>query len=302
MDEFANDLSCAMIGVEVNECDSIANRAKSDEETSPHKDAFVVLSKTNEKQLHSANNSASSVNLILNAGNKVKKSSSQKSAQKKSNKPVARSASILLRSKVLVLSDSDSEEFDANGIGNEEDRLRLTTGLVYNCLSLTRKSRMKKHKRKKDEKEHKFSQLSISQSNYNQYYGKRKRSTSLFANGVDEGAHSNDATSSAFNQHQSMDCDDSSAESSSLSESECETDHFVEADDEQSDFYEVMSRTSEDPSTRTTLKCTSKSKYYHSIPIPRNPFASVPTTPSSSFNSLNSSSTSILWKRRRRNH
>ncbi|RWS27567.1 hypothetical protein B4U80_05187 [Leptotrombidium deliense] len=295
MDELANDLSCAMIAVDVNECEIITDRLKSDEETSPHKmgkdKCFSIA--------NSDTNNTGSV-ISVNGFNKSKKSV-QKSNQKRQNKPVSRSASILLRSQVLVLSDSDSDDFGNSNAGNEEDKLRLTTGQVYNCLSLTRKSRMKKHKRKKDEKEHKFCHLTIGQSHYNQYYGKRKRSTSVFANVTDDTTHttvSGDSASNAFNQHQSMDCDDSSADSSSLSESEIESDQIAEADDEQSDFYEVISRSNKEMSA----KSFQKGKLHHSVPIPRNPFASVPSTPSSSFNSMSSSSAALLWKRRRRNH
>ena len=110
-----------------------------------------------------------------------------------------------------------------------------------------------------------------------------------------------------------MDCESQSeCDSSSLSESVCDSDHFAEADDEQSDFYEVMSRSNKDlcqPSSSNndgpvgnSIKSIFRTKYSPSIPIPQNPFASVPPTPSSSFNSLTGGSSSILWKRRRRNH
>lgn len=102
---------------------------------------------------------------------------------------------------------------------------------------------------------------------------------------------------------QKMDCDLLSCDSSSLSESICDSDHFVDADDEQSDFYEVISRSNKEFSKPvSSCKSITRGKYSPSIPIPKNPFASVPPTPSSSYNSLTGPSSAMIWKRRRRNH
>ncbi|XP_015788666.1 uncharacterized protein LOC107365640 [Tetranychus urticae] len=234
-------------------------------------------------------------------------------------KPVLRSASILLRSKKLILSDSESdEEKSGDPLCYQNKEIKEIPGPFGDCGSLSRKHRMKKHKRKKESKDERlFGQLCVGQTSFAQYFGKRKRSTTVnqqstsnFSedshNILDE--HGNNGNSCELN---SMDCESQSCDSSSLSESVCDSDHFVEADDEQSDFYEVMSRSNRDickPSssgncdTPESSKSISRTKYSPSIPIPQNPFASVPPTPSSSYNSLTGGSSSILWKRRRRNH
>ncbi|XP_053214618.1 uncharacterized protein LOC128397875 isoform X1 [Panonychus citri] len=249
----------------------------------------------------------------------------------KLSKPILRSASILLRSKKLILSDSESEDGgDKSGdplclIPPQSKEMKEIPGPFGDYpASLSRKHRMKKQKRKKESKDERlFGQLCVGQSNFNQYFGKRKRSTTVnnqqsTSGGIDEthgmnDDHGNNGGNSNSYQLNSMDCESQSdCDSSSLSESVCDSDHFAEADDEQSDFHEVMSRSKKDicqpsssnncgPIGNSTSKPIFRTKYSPSIPIPQNPFASVPSTPSSSYNSLTGGS-SVLWKRRRRNH
>lgn len=112
--------------------------------------------------------------------------------------------------------------------------------------------------------------------------------------------------SSLDQQHQAhamaMECE--CFESSSLSESSVNSEvenTFDEADDEQSDFYEVMAKTSHSSSSSTS-KHTSTKHTRHSIAVPKNPFAitaSGSSTPSGSYNDVKLNS--AIWKRRRRN-
>lgn len=208
----------------------------------------------------------------------------------RNTKPVARSASILLRSKGLILSDSESDE-EENGDNSPGLSLKSSLDKCY-----SKKQKIKKHKRKTD---HELHQQQFSNP-LQQCFGKRKRSATLSSTTGPDASDANNVTewSNDLFQTQKMDCDLSYEGSSDLSESSIDSDQWNEADDEQSDFYEVISRTNKEPSTkRSQFK-------YNAIPIPKNPFAIVSaniSSPSSSYNSGTSAS-NILWKRRRRNH
>ena len=249
----------------------------------------------------------------LDSRNDQTASTSGSNYKTKSGKPVARCASILLRSKGLILSDSDSEEIDESPEHKRANE-SIESGHQASSLSISRKHRMKKQKRKTDKAEN---QLSIASYNHNQYFGKRKRSTSLFSHSVEDASGSTNENKTGnvneshlpadvtTNRQQKMDCDSQSYDSSSLSESLYSSDQFFDADDEQSDFYEVISRTGHQQkvsSANQKYQKQGKSKYHTSIPIPKNPFASVPSTPSSSCNSSNCLSSALIWKRRRKNH
>lgn len=261
--------------------------------------------------------------------NELKIKSTSSSGKSKSFKPVLRSASILL-SKKLILSDSESDDTEKqDGLtGNQRgaigglgaDGMRNVPRLFgdFNCSSLSRRHRVKKSRKKKEVKEERtFGQLFLGQNSFAQYFGKRKRSAnpanhsnSICTDDINVPpsgiSHSEELKTGGPNDQ--MDCDSPSCDSSSLSESNCDSDHFAEADDEQSDFYEFISRSNKSLSKPLSpffsecepLSC--QNKYSPSIPIPSNPFASIPPTPSSSYNSLTGASSSILWKRRRRNN
>ena len=159
MDQLANDLSFAMIDVDNDICfrsELRSNPLHLDSSRRPTKDKSNLS--------------------ILGIGD-LKKSKSSFGCKQKNNKPIMRSASILLRSKVLILTDSDSEDGEKDGqsglISDIKHPIR-----TFDFCSLTRKPKLKKPKRKKEEKEERlFGQLCINQTNFIQYFGKRKRST-----------------------------------------------------------------------------------------------------------------------------
>jgi hypothetical protein len=210
-------------------------------------------------------------------------------------KPVARSASILLRSKVLILSDSESDDGDSSA------RSAINPGSSSaNSSSLNRK-KLKKQKRKKSDKP---SLVPTNPFALNQCFGKRKRSTTISFSMSGESAGTSGTGDASMTNGKSdttgmaMECESYEFDSSSLSDSSINSDydgkHFEEADDEQTDFEGI-----------STLPHTKSARVRHSHgskPILRNPFALVTaneSTPSSSFTSAGSSA--ALWKRRRRN-
>lgn len=193
--------------------------------------------------------------------------------QSKHHKPVARSASILIRSKLLILSDSETED---------DDR----------CPEQRSFNRKNKHRLKSKKQEPLLHRAQLHQNVMQMlapFSGKRKRSST-----VSEGT----STASTSTATQQMECD-AITDSSSLSESPCNSDVNCDGDDEQSDFYEVISR---------TTKSTHKIKHHnHSrpvdFPVPRsNPFRTMGIqSPGSSYNSSLATS-NMFWKRRRRAH
>lgn len=233
-------------------------------------------------------------------------------------KPVTRSASILLRSKVLILSDSESEEEEnsqSNPADDDDNNSQRNNNNSNSCQtrcrsvnSLNRKKSKQKRSTKKmdvtsstgsfgagvEYTQHHHAphhhnhakQLGTNHSspagafgsgtsgnlNQQQIFGKRKRSTTTSFSHSGESVHHHHSSASStgitsdthHHHHHShsgnkmdistgepgekslndMECD--SYDSSSLSESSVNSEYeqtFDEADDEQSDFYEVMSHT-----------------------------------------------------------
>lgn len=338
MDQLANDLSYAMIDVD-RKGERIKHEFPARLVPTPIKGCPIKHSSRDEKTAFSSTIippipsfeslrtiKDGKINNLTNnslSSNDVKKKSTL-SSKVKSSKPVLRSASILLRSKKLILSDSESDEGDRHdgpncprllpGASTSSNADRNVPRLFSDYSNWPpKRDRIKKHRRKKEQvkEERSFGQLFLAQSAYPQSFGKRKRSTNPHN-------HSNSVCSDDVNIPPSgmlphdemkdvnqMDFEDSaSCESSSLSESNCDSDHFAEADDEQSDFYEFISRSSQKGFSNQMSKPYGEhktEKYTSSMPIPSNPFASIPPTPSSSFNSLSGPSSAILWKRRRKN-
>lgn len=116
----------------------------------------------------------------------------------------------------------------------------------------------------------------------------------------------NGTSTTADGNHAQMamecECFDSSSLSESSINSEVEN-TYDEADDEQSDFYEVMAKTG--GQANNTKHVSSKPR--HAASVPKNPFALVTasssSTPSSSMGSSYSDGkiNAAIWKRRRRN-
>jgi len=160
MDQLANDLSFAMIDVEDNDI------------------CFRPDFRSNPLHLDSSRRHAKDKSNLNSLGiGDLKKSKSSFGCKQKSNKPIMRSASILLRSKVLILSDSDSDDGEKDGQSGLMNDIKNPIR-PFDFSSLTRKPKLKKPKRKKEEKEERlFGQLCINQTNFIQYFGKRKRST-----------------------------------------------------------------------------------------------------------------------------
>lgn len=221
-------------------------------------------------------------------------------------KPVARSASILLRSKVLILSDSESDDGDSSA---RSAALPTTaTSSSANSSSLNRK-KLKKQRRKKGDKQPLVAGNPFS---LNQCFGKRKRSTTISfsmsgesAAGTSGHGHNGETVTNGNGDNvntMAMECERYDIESSSLSDSSINSDYdskqFEEADDEQTDL-EGMANLPHAKSSRIRHSHISKT-------VMRNPFALVTaseSTPhtSSSYGSSGVASSAPLWKRRRRN-
>ncbi|XP_054165913.1 uncharacterized protein LOC128963431 [Oppia nitens] len=205
----------------------------------------------------------------------------------KSQKPVARSASILIRSKLLILSDSESDE--------------------SNCGSNSKTNQMSARKAKRNnKKQNPLNSKTLYQKDYHNngyqmslhstsYTGKRKRSST-----ISEPNHSSTSTNVSIQ----MDCDNDMTETSSLSETsdDYNSDYDFDGDDEQSDFYEVI-KTNKTPQRQRHHNHSHTSRAIDfAVPSVRNPFLTMGLSPAStSFNSTFSSA-NMLWKRRRRMH
>jgi len=250
-----------------------------------------------------------SVNLNSNLPDSIIPASqiTSKGAPKTRHRYSTRSSSIVLKSNSLALSDSEStlsDDTKGNSFFNER-----------------KQPRNKKSKRKKPEKEQQQqsliyrSYIPISDNNNDQYYGKRKRSTTITQNTYEStGSQMSSYTANKLKKNEyglSMQCDfndknsklgkfsglppqqndhkmeldEDQEDSTSLSEESSLSDpRFLEADDEQSDYYEVSNfqrkNNNQRQYGRTSLDKTS------------NPFSILSSTPTTS---------SVLWKRRRRN-
>ena len=264
----------------------------------------------------------------------------------RNGKPVARSASILLRSKVLILSDSESEEEHSQSSRGSESRSK--SGQSSSRKAKGRKSRKKSIGANAVKGfcpfggETNYGNLSVPGHSGLQVHsapvtsGKRKRSTttSFSASGEHSDHHHHhhgnkmDTTDTTID---TMDMDNV-YDSSSLSESsigtDCEGQAYDEADDEQSDFYEVMSRVGGDDGSGDMSGRPAGRKYHHHhhraskpMMVPRNPFATITASPPpgpsssaavsssvtvSSSAAVSSSagsapSAAVYWKRRKRN-
>lgn len=251
MDELVDELSYAMIGVDVDETSNKGINGESND--CNHQ---VNLDKDNQDSTKDA------VMKIV-----------------KSHKPVTRSASILIRSKLLILSDSESEDESANAKINGKMSL----------LSKKMKQRLSKKKDKlriEQERQKLCYQQQLNTNSSDGLTGKRKRSST-----ISDGCSS--SLSTTGHSTSQMECDES--DSSSLSETPYNSDVNCDGDDEQSDFYEIITKSS---------KSSSKSRHNHhprhefNIPT-RNPFM---TMGLSSPGTSNSTASSIIWKRRRRMH
>ena len=210
----------------------------------------------------------------------------------RSHKPVARSASILIRSKLLILSDSESDDGSNCGIdykmsqlsarkgkrGNKKQN-HLNKGLSHNGLDTNG--------------------LALQMALHSSYTGKRKRSSTISE--ANQGLNTN----LSMNGIQ-MDCDNDMTDGSSLSESSDDYTSEVnfDGDDEQSDFYEVMAKSN---------KSNQRQRHHNhlhnpraidfAVPSVRNPFLTMGlSSASSSSYSSSLSSANVLWKRRRRMH
>lgn len=209
----------------------------------------------------------------------------------RSHKPVARSASILIRSKLLILSDSESDEESNGGIDNKMSQLSARKG--------KRGNKKQNHLNKSgcdQEINGSALQMALSSSSYT---GKRKRSST-----ISEANHSvhNNVSANGIQ----MDCDNDMTDGSSLSDSSDDYNSEVnfDGDDEQSDFYEVMAKSN---------KSNQRQRHHNhmhnpraidfAVPSVRNPFLTMglSSAPSASYSS-SLSSASALWKRRRRMH
>lgn len=253
----------------------------------------------------------------------------------RNGKPVARSASILLRSKVLILSDSESEEEHSQSSRGSESRSK--SGQSSSRKGKGRKSR-KKSVGVNSVKgfcpfggETNYGNLSVPGYSGLQVHsapvtsGKRKRSTttSFSASGEHSDHHHHHGNKMETSDTiDTMDMDnvyDSSSLSESSTGTDCEGQGYDEADDEQSDFYEVMSRVGGEDGRSDMSGRPGGRKYHHHhhhhhraskpMMVPRNPFATVtaspPPGPSSSVPASSSAgstpSAAVYWKRRKRN-
>ena len=250
MDELADELSSAMIDVD-NQIQSTSN------ECNVEIDGIVGHSDTHMKSI-------------------------------KNHKPVARSASILIRSKLLILSDSESDDESNSGINNKMSQLSARKGKRVNKQKHLNNSICPKDVNRIG------LQMALHSSSYT---GKRKRSSTI------------SETNQSLNSNLSvngiqMDCDNDMTDGSSLSESsdECSSEVNFDGDDEQSDFYEVMTKTNKTNQRQRHHNHLHTSRGIDfAVPSVRNPFLTMGlSTPSSYSSSL--SSASVLWKRRRRMH
>lgn len=236
---------------------------------------------------------------------------------------VTRTASILLRAKALILSDSDSD-----------DELQSSESSGRPCRAVRKKV---KHNRRSKASGDACLSLSYDHlsgpaghhSSSTPLYGKRKRcSTLTFTNSGDQSIPCKSVSHIRPSESQTMEISCSPCnskgyfmdcmeldhdETSSLSDTsvECNSQNpYDEADDEQSDFNEVLEKTKSSTSTSASTTTTTKSSgqrsqhpsssKIRSAPVLRNPFATITASSSDRMERTSSIGSSSLWKKRRR--
>lgn len=237
---------------------------------------------------------------------------------------VTRTASILLRAKALILSDSDSDELQSSESSGRPCRAarkkikhnRRSKGSGDACLSLS------------------YDHLpgpAGHHSSSTPLYGKRKRCSTLTFTTSGEHNHQPqslqcksvshtksgelqkmDISCSPCNKSCYADCMElDQEETSSLSDTsvECNSQNaYDEADDEQSDFNEVLEKNRNLPSVTSSSSTRSSgqrsqhlsSSKIRSAPVLRNPFATITASSSDRMERTSSIGSSSLWKKRRR--
>lgn len=234
---------------------------------------------------------------------------------------VTRTASILLRAKALILSDSESDD------------LQSSESSGRTCRAARKKV---KHNRRSKASGDAFLSMSHehlagpSTNTSTPLYGKRKRcSTMTFTSSSGEhpiSCKSMAHTRTADSQKMDTSCSPSGKacfvdcmeldqdDTSSLSDTsvECGGPNYDEADDEQSDFphHEVMDKNKLNtllPSSSPTRLVVSQRSQHQSrssrsgaAPVLRNPFASISASSSDRMERTSSIGSSSLWKKRRR--
>lgn len=225
---------------------------------------------------------------------------------------VTRTASILLRAKALILSDSDSDELQSSESSGRP------------CRAVRKK--IKHNRRSKASGDHCLS-LSFdhltgpSTHSGTPLYGKRKRcSTLTFTTSGEQslpcksGSHMRpaetqkmDTSCSPCNKGCFADCMElDQEETSSLSDTsvECHSQNYDEADDEQSDFNEVLEKSRNLPTASSSRSSGQRSQHQsakvRSAPVLRNPFATITASSSDRMERTSSIGSSSLWKKRRR--
>jgi hypothetical protein len=222
--------------------------------------------------------------------NQSHEKSSQMMRSVKNHKPVTRTASILIRSKLLILSDSESDDDHNCGINSKMSQLSARKGKRIN---------KKQNNLNKSLCQNQTNQFRLQmQSHCSPYVGKRKRSSTISE------ANQSSNTNQSLNGIQ-MECDNNISDTSSLSESsdDYNSDVNFDGDDEQSDFYEVIAKTNKNNKQRHHNHSHIGRAIDFAVPSARNPFLTMGLSSSSnsSYNS-NLSSANMLWKRRRRMH
>lgn len=226
---------------------------------------------------------------------------------------VTRTASILLRAKALILSDSDSDDLQSSESSGRP------------CKAVRKK--VKHSRRSKGSSDHCLS-LSFDHSHpvCGPLYGKRKRcSTMTFTTSGEQSVpcKSLSHTKSAESQKMDLSCSPCNKscfadcmeldqdETSSLSDTsiECNSQNYDEADDEQSDFNEVLEKSKDLPTASTSRPPAQRSISHQShqstskirsAPVLRNPFATITASSSDRIERTSSIGSSSLWKKRRR--
>lgn len=329
--------------------------------------SFSSHQHTTNSLLNDGNSFMSSMLMSMDVtGSHAGRSASKMHAAKASKSSVTRTASILLRSKALILSDSESDEnslipSSQTGTNHEASTSSgMTTGAVPSSTkagqscSAVRPQSYPARKKVRNKRSFKLCDRNCHQHHYrtkgvpcalgcssspssgagllspSQVFGKRKRSATMSFSHSGEGLSSIPSTSASVSEAKmdssspgtsspavakgasnaaGNDMDVDWYDSSSFSESSAESDvdnTFAEADDEQSDWYGAGS-------SPPRIHHHHHHHHHHhkhnqnrsvTVPIPRNPFATM--TASSERSERSSSitgncSSSILWKKRRKN-
>lgn len=259
--------------------------------------------------------------------------SNTKHCSRGNKKFVTRTASILLRAKALILSDSESDD---HSLQSSESSGRPARA---NRKKVKQTRRCKSLKATGDQcsssgwlyESHTSSGHPISTP----LYGKRKRCSTMTvmsfsgsgeqqsnpmacASKSGSWSHSRSdgqmdvscSPSARFSLADSMELDQEETSSLSDTSTECGSQHYDEADDEQSDFNEVLEK-SKDLSQQTTTtrpvhqnrvqsSHQSKIRSHAAAPVLRNPFATITASTSDRIERSASGGSSSLWKKRRR--